>query len=256
VVKDPDLILTDIFGLMQNDPYVLQHLEEFQQTHGIDLRRDLAEPLGNEFLIAIDGPVLPQPSLKVIAEVDDGPKLENTIQFAITNINRILEAAQLPTWTLSSETVDGKTYHALTSAGNPMEIHYVMWTGYMIVAPNRALLTEAIRIRDSGTSILRSSAFRAELPPDGRDVASGIMYQNLQSMALAVPFAATDAASRALGADIRQASVLYKSMPKVAFVYGEQDRIMGTARGSFGINLASMLGLQGMLHAAGFGLPH
>jgi ferric-dicitrate binding protein FerR (iron transport regulator) len=255
VVKDPELILNDILALAQSEPDILLDLQKFELTHGIDIRRDLAEPLGNEILIAVDGPILPTPSWKVVLEVDNGPRLENAIQFAVTNVNRLLAAQGKPTITLASETVEGKTYHSLKSEGNPVEVHYTFWTGYMIVAPSRALLTEAIRVHDSGISLVRSTAFRAQLPPDGRDVASAIMYQNLEAMAQAVPSVAADAMSNKLQDQVRQAAILYTSMPKVAFVYGEQDRIEGTAKGSFGINIASMLGLHSMLHAAGFGNP-
>lgn len=255
VVKDPELILNDILALGQNEPNLLLDLQKFELTHGIDIRSDLAEPLGNEILIGVDGPVLPTPSWKVVLEVDNGPRLENAIQFAVTNVNRLLAAQMKPTVTLTSETVEGKTYHSLKVEGNPFEVHYTFWTGYMIVAPSRPLLTEAIRIRESGTSLVRSAAFRAHLPPDGRDVASAIMYQNLEAMAQAVPSVATDAISSKLQDQIRQAAILYTSMPKVAFVYGEQDRIVGTAKGSFGLNIASMFGLHGMLHSAGFGNP-
>jgi len=255
VVRDPELILDDIFGFAQNTPDIAEHLREMEQKHGIDLRRDLAEPLGNEVLLAIDGPLLPTPSWKLVMEVNDMPRLENAIQYAVTNVNRELQMLQKPEWTLGSETVDGKTYHSLTSKGSPMEIHYTSWMGYMLMAPSRVLLTEAIRIHDTGSSISRSAAFRAEMPADGRDVASGIMYQNLEAITRAAPSIVTDALSQGLQNEMRQAAIIQRSIPKVAVVYGESDRILGSAKGSFGINIASMLGFQGMVHAAGFGQP-
>jgi hypothetical protein len=256
VTKDAELILDDIFGMIQDSPEATQHLRDIEQKHGIDLRRDLAEPLGNEVLVAIDGPLLPTPSWKVVLEVNDMPRLENAIQYAVTNVNRELLLQQKPEWSLGSETVDGKTYHSLTSKGSPMEIHYTSWMGYMLLAPSRALLMEAIRIHDTGSSIARSTAFRAEMPSDGRDISSGIMYQNVESLSRAIPSVVTDPLSGAMQNELRQAAVLQKSFPKVAVVYGEPDRILGSAKGSFGINIASMLGFQGIVHAAGFGNPH
>jgi hypothetical protein len=246
VTKDPELILDDVLKIAQGDDQTLDHLRLFQETHGIDLRRDLAEPLGSEVLVALDGPVLPKPSWKVVFEVEDAPRLENTIQFAITNLNRELLARGLPTWKQESETVDGKTFFALTSEGSPIAIHYASWMGYMVFTPSRALVQEAIRIHDSGTSISRSEKFRSHLPPDGRDVASAVMYQNLESLAQSVPTMTTDVVP-----ELRTATLFQSSLPKVVFVYGEQDRILGSARGSFGIRIASMLGLHGLMEAAG-----
>jgi hypothetical protein len=251
ITKEPERILDDILGITFADgDSPANHLQEFEQTFGIDVRRDLAQPLGNEALVAIDGPLLPTPSWKFVFEVHDGAKLENAIQWAVTNINRIALAEQRPTWNLASETIDGKTYHVLTSEGSPVELHYTAWAGYMIVTPSRALLMDAIRIHDSGNSINRSSAFMALLPPDGRDLASAIMYQNFDAMAQSIPSMATDV-SRELRESI-EAAVLFKSaLPRVVFVYGEQDRILGSARGSHGLQIASMLGLNGLFEAVG-----
>ena len=253
VTKDPELIFDDILGLTASDGPVADSLREFQDSHNIDLRRDLFEPLGNEALVAIDGPLLPKPSWKVIVEVHDSGRLENTIQWAVTNINREAEARQLPTWSLSSETVDGKTFHALTSAGSPIEVHFTSWMGYMIFSSSRALLQDAIRIHDSGTSIRHSAAFRAEMPPDGRDTASAIMYQNLEAMAQSVPSVATDI-SKDVREALRSATLVQQSLPKIVFVYGEPNRILGSAKGSYGLRIASMFGLHHLLGSAGLGM--
>src|SRR4029453_5479983 len=136
----------------------------------------------------------------------------------VTNLNRELEARQLPTWSLESETVDGKTYHSLSSKGSPLGIHFTSWMGYMIFSTSRPLLIDAIRIQDSGSSIARSAAFRAQLPADGRDIASGVMYQNLAAMAQSVPLMATDI-SKDVREAMRTASLIEGSLPKVVFVY-------------------------------------
>jgi FecR protein/Putative zinc-finger len=255
ITKDPELILDDILSLTNRDGQAAEHLRALQETLRIDLRRDLAEPLGNEVLVAIDGPILPKPSWKVVFEVNDGPRLENAIQWTVTSLNQEAEANGLPTWTLESESVDGKVYHALTSKSSPMEIHYASWMGYMVVASSRALLTDAIRTHDSGNSINHSAAFRALMPSDGRDTASAIMYQNVEAMAQSIS-SITDV-SQQLRESIQEASLLQSSLPKVVFVYGESNRIMGSAQGSFGIRIASMLGFRHMIGATGFGtFPH
>jgi hypothetical protein len=251
VTKDPELIFDDLLTFAGTPDAI----RTFQEEHNIDLRRDLIQPLGNEALVAIDGPLLPTPSWKVILEVHDSARLENTIQWIVTEINREAEANQRPTWSFSSETVEGKTYHALTSTGSPMEIHFTSWMGYMIFSPSRALLMDAISIHDSGTSIRHSAAFRGELPPDGRDTASAIMYQNFASMAQSVPSVAGDL-SKDVRESLQTAALFQQSLPKVVFVYGEPNRILGAAKGSYGLRIASMFGLQGLMEASGMGNWH
>src|SRR5262249_28659446 len=77
VTKDPSLILDDVFSMMRGETNSLQNLQQFQAENHFDLRNDLAAPLGNEFLFALDGPLLPTPSWKVVIEVNDGARLQN-----------------------------------------------------------------------------------------------------------------------------------------------------------------------------------
>jgi hypothetical protein len=49
----------------------------------------------------------------------------------------------------------------------------------MIVAPDRALLLEALQTQASGDSLARSTAFKTVLPKDENENYSAIAYQNL-----------------------------------------------------------------------------
>jgi hypothetical protein len=83
------------------------------------------------------------------------------------------------------------------------------------------------------------------------------MYQNLEKVAQSLPSLATDALSGDVRESLRTATLFESSLPKVVFVYGDQDRILAAARGSYGLRIASMLGLRGLMDAAGMsGLWH
>jgi hypothetical protein len=56
---------------------------------------------------------------------------------------------------------------------------YTFADGFMIVAPTRALLIEALHTHASGNSLSRSAAFKALLPKDDNENYSAIAYQNL-----------------------------------------------------------------------------
>jgi hypothetical protein len=59
ITKDAATIIDEIMRLggLHNDGQ--DEFEKIQRETGIDIRRDLAEPLGGEFLLAMDGPFLP-----------------------------------------------------------------------------------------------------------------------------------------------------------------------------------------------------
>ncbi len=237
VTKDPSLMVEDIFGLIQSDARAQQDLENYERDHRIDIRRDIAAPLGNEFLIAVDGPILPNPSWKVVIEVNDAARLQNAIQWSIQEVNREAAARGEPAMTLASETAGGRTYYAVTSAKLPTAIHYTFWAGYMIISPSRALLIETIQNHDAGMTLARSAVFRSQFPADGHDYASGFIYQNVQAIANTLPAGALQQAVDAL--------------PTLVCMYGETDRIVMSSKGVLGMNIASIAGIHGMAQAIG-----
>ncbi|HYP53346.1 MAG TPA: FecR family protein, partial [Pyrinomonadaceae bacterium] len=59
VVKEPALLVDDLLGFLETvQPDLRRQLREIEAQQGIDIRRDLAAPLGGEFAFAIDGPLL------------------------------------------------------------------------------------------------------------------------------------------------------------------------------------------------------
>lgn len=222
-VKDPALIVDDLMGFLSAaEPDAMRELDEVQRIHRIDFRHDLAAPLGGEFLFAVDGPILPNPAWKVVVEVYDSARLQNTIQWAIGEYDREAAAKQQPVINLGSETVSGRTFYVITSPATSYEIHYTFWSGYLIAAPNRTLLIEAMQYHDTGITLARTEAFRSQLPFDGRDYVSGFLYQNVQNLAASVP-------------------------AMLICLYGEQDRIVVSSKGMLGSNLSQMAGLSGMI---------
>jgi hypothetical protein len=67
--------------------------------------------------------------------------------------------------------------HDLTS-GNILA-QYTFSDGYMIVAPSRAILMQALQTYASGDSLAQAAAFKALLPKDANDNYSAVAYQNL-----------------------------------------------------------------------------
>lgn len=238
VTKDPALIIDDLFGALQKEGNIWQDLQEIQQQHHLDIRYDLATPLGNEFLIAVDGPILPTPAWKVVVEVKDAARLQNSIQWLIDEFNREAALKGEPTLKLGTEVAGGRTFYTIGTTAVPMQINYTFWAGYLIAAPTRSLLEEAMQYRDTGNSLARSDSFRSQFPADNRDNASGFVYQNLQAMAKLLPIEGLS-------------EVVNKALPTLVCLYGESDRVMVSSKGMLGTNIMSLAGLTGMMQAIG-----
>ncbi|HMH43076.1 MAG TPA: hypothetical protein VK557_06310, partial [Pyrinomonadaceae bacterium] len=123
-----------------------------------------------------------------------------------------------------------------------VEVNYVMANGYLIAGPTRALVDQALRFHDSGSTLLHSPQFTAGLPADGNVNFSALIYQNLAQ--LAKPFA-NQAANMPSGPQ-RALTMAATMEPTLAYAYAFGDRIefaANTEGGPFGLSPATLLGM-------------
>lgn len=250
VLNDPAALVDDLFGVLGTvDPQAYEHLRRFEQEHGVDLRDGFAAPLGGEFAFAVDGPILPTPSWKMVIEVNDPERLQQSFEQAIAEINTTLAAEGKPGITQSRAEAGGRAFYAVASPGSKAEVHYAFADGYMIVAPSQALVDRAIRYRESGYTLTTSPRFAAALPADGNANFSALLYHDLAPLLAGVadklPQGNEAGALGAFAAD---------SLPTLAFAYARADRIELAATGDggpFGLSPATLLGAPGSMGLQG-----
>ena len=252
VVKDPKSLVGDLLGVLETvSPELRKNLDRQQSLHGLDIENDIAAPLGGEFAFAIDGPILPTPSWKLVFEVNDPEHLQQTLERVVTEVNK--EAAVFNKSGLSWEKADGgdRTFYTLKSADFGVQVNYVYSRGYMIVAPSRGLLERALGARDNGASLLHSSAFTAGLPADGNANFSAVFYHNLAP--LVQPFAqqiANTAQSLPKGPQEAVKAITADMKPTLAYAYAQGNSITfaaNTEGGPFGLSPATLLGMPNAL---------
>ncbi len=181
LTRDAEAVVQEILGFIQaNSSDAWIEIEEFQREHRFDLEYDLRSTFGGEFVVAIDGPLVPVPSWKLIAEVYNSAILQNTIDRMVFEINRVVVPEGHPPVTIEAETVGGQIYYALyLSPESP--IHYTYTGGYMIAAPNRTLVTQALQYQQARLSLAASTAFRDLMPAGSENHCSAVAYQNVAS---------------------------------------------------------------------------
>ncbi|HXO22007.1 MAG TPA: FecR domain-containing protein [Thermoanaerobaculia bacterium] len=269
VVKNPVSLLDELLASM---PEFGQELAKLESEHGFNLH-DLAAPLGGEIAFAVDGPLLPTPSWKLVAEVYDPAALERSFEQMASRLNDSLKAEGKPGVTLANAAAEGRTYYTLTSEEPKLEIDYVFVDGYLVAAPSRALLDRAIQQRASGYTLASSSKFQSLLPADKQLNFSALFYSNLGSslaplagiagrMASAQKSLAPAGASGGNTAGASQApslAALSRSGPTLVYAYAEEDRILfasSSETSPLGMNMGMLAGfghLIGMMDAAGHG---
>jgi FecR protein len=251
VVKNPVTLVDDLLNVLETvSPELRKNLDKQQTERGLDIRSDIAAPLGGEFAFAIDGPILPTPSWKLVFEVNDPAHLQQTLERVVGEVNK--EAARFGKGSLAWEqaSIGGRIYYTLRSSDfGFLEVNYTYANGYLIVGPSRALVERSLTTHDNGLSLLRSAKFTAGLPADGNANFSAVFYHNIAGL---VPAGLASTAADKLPSGPREAmkSIVSDMPPTLAYAYAQGDSITfaaNTEGGPFGLGPATILGMPNAL---------
>jgi hypothetical protein len=125
-----------------------------------------------------------------VIEVHDSQRLEQTLEKLAealrnqANENQAQgnppQSKQAHSIAIESEEVAGQRFYSVRDQTSGSVIaQYTFANGYMVVAPNRAIVMEALHTYATGDSLAHATAFRALLPKDANANYSAIAYQNL-----------------------------------------------------------------------------
>ena len=245
VVKNPTALVDDLLGVLNRvSPDLNKKLTDLQNDHGLDLRKDFAAPLGGEYAFAIDGPILPTPSWKLIFEVNDPAHLQQAFEHVVEEVNKQMAKEGKAGLGWDRTDAGGHTYYTLRSKDFGVEVNYVFANGYLIACPTRALVDQALKYHDSNVNLSHSAKFVAGLPADGNTNFSALVYHNLaplvQPFANRIPGAKSEEQQKAI------AAMAANMQPTLAYAYAFGDRIefaSNTEGGPFGLSPATLLGM-------------
>lgn len=247
-VKSPAQMMDDVFAFITaTGGDASAKRAEFQSEMNFDMRDDFAATLGGDFALAIDGPVIPTPSWKFIAEVNDQSKLQSTMGLIVQKMNDEATKHGKPGVTITQAEEDGRVFYTIASNRGPvpLEVDYTFDNGYLVAAPTRALVLKAIHVRESGVTLAKSETFTSLLPKDDHANASAILYQNLVSVAqpLADQLNPNEAQSFQ--------TIVSNAKPSLLVAYGDRTAIeVATTGRYFGFDINN-LALSQLLHLSG-----
>jgi hypothetical protein len=246
VVKQPTALVDELLSYMETaKPDLRKQIAAVEQLNGVSLRNDIAAPLGGEFAFAIDGPLAPTPSWKMVVEVNDQAKLQATLEQVVRQVNEWSAKLGKKGLTWENATVGGRSFYTLKSADYGVEFNYVYANGYLVAGPSRGLVMTALQIRESGVTLPRSARFRSGLPEDGNANFSAVFYQNLATIMDNAPQVVRDRAQQ-MAQEHGSIKNLAADIPTLAYVYAQGDRwtfATNTEGGPFGIGPATLLGM-------------
>lgn len=241
VTKEPALLVDDLFAIASaSRPDFQAKLAQAEERLGFSLKDDLAEVLGGDAALAVDGPLLPTPAVKLVVEVYDPPRLQATIVKLVSLLDAEAKKAGRPGVRLVTEAAGGLTVHALVSGDGVSRLQYAFVDGYLVAAPEKALLVRAAEAHASGDTLLTAPKLVALLPGEGPLDFSMLAFQDVGG--------ALGSLARSLGAASGSAaSELSSSGASLAWAWAEPTRVVF---GSSGAGLSDL----GSLVAAGAAL--
>jgi hypothetical protein len=237
ISKSPSAMLDDLLNISNASGYsATENIARGESELKIRFHQDLADTLGGEATFALDGPILPTPSWKVIIEVHDPNRLQSTIQQLIADVNEHVKKEH-PGLALAQETTNGTTFYTIHAqdATKSFTVTYTFTDGYMILGPSKALVMNAIAIHQNGNSLAHSADFRALLPKDDHADVSAVLYQNLAPVIGPIAQQLTPSQLQSLQ------QLAAESKPSVVCAYGEENAIrVATSSRLFGFDLNTL----------------
>ena len=212
-----------------------------------ELVESLIGMLGGEIAVALDGPLLPQPSWKAVVEVYDPAGLQQAVDSWLGLIKVVSGDDGLGVRVVEGATPEESVYRLSVGGVN---IHYAYIDGYLVVGGNRAVLDRARQIYASGVTLLDAEEFQELLPLDSYLDFSALSYARLDgSLALPLLNLMTLDPDTLRGQVLDELRQILEGAAMFG-VYNEPDRIRLVANGS---NVAPFYGLP-MLPALGAGV--
>lgn len=255
LTRDMGAIVAEIFlALERIDPEEWSQFVAFQEQYRFDLQYDLASAMGGEFVLALDGPFLPTPSWKAIAEVYDSAALQNAIERLVFEFNRVSPLEDGPQLEAEAENVSGRVFHALRFSDGGPEIHYTFVGGYMVAGPTGALVNQSVQYYETRSTLGDSPQFRALFPAGSQNYCSAVMYQNVAAAAGSLSEFIPESTPLD-GVQLEAVrDMLAESSPMLACVIAEENRILALNEGDSVFNILSLGGLNALIQQFGSSL--
>jgi hypothetical protein len=168
-------------------------------------------------------------------------------------INAEAAAHGKPGVRLSQEESDGRLFFRLATVDG-VEIAYAsVVDGYLVAAPSKALILEAIAHRAAGTTLVESQAFRSRLPQDVDPDFSAMVWQSLGGT---IGQLGQLLAGEGVAPELREQleTMAAESGPTLVVAYGESDRIGFVAQGEngpLGFSFEKILSILGAVAGGG-----
>ncbi len=183
--RDPREAFDQLASVLGPESEMMAGFDEIENQTGIDVRDDVAAALGTDFVVAVDSINMGQPTWVGVFEVLNPGSLDSVIQRMVDRVNAEasadLGAGETPDFalTFAEENVNGRTWKVLSGTDADEALYWTYDRGFMVVSADRGAAARAINVRDSASSLIRTSRFQQQFPSGSGVHNSGFMWLDL-----------------------------------------------------------------------------
>jgi hypothetical protein len=220
-MRQPGQLFQEFTALMAAQGISVQsELGEIEQELGSGFVANLTAAMGTEAAFAVQGLSVTGPTWVAISLVNDPAVVDASIRKLVDVCNANATSAGTGC-TLEQETVNGQVWNTLRLTGLPVGVSWSHYGGYLIAASDRGTGDRAIAARNTGSALVWSSAFRAQLPASATLHPSAFAWMNPKG---ALGFLSTAAPNPAV------AELLSARDPMLLVVDGKPDQVHLSSR--------------------------
>jgi hypothetical protein len=171
-----DELTSQLSGSSPSSTGVFQDVEE---KLGTGFAANLASAFGTESAFALEGFSTTGPLWVLAVLVNNPSTVDSSIQRLVDAFNAELAPEdQAKRVSLTQETSNGRVWMTLKSGQFPLSATWTYDEGYLVAASDQGAALRAIANRNGGSSLVRSSEFRQQLPSSAGLHPSGFVWLN------------------------------------------------------------------------------
>jgi len=165
-MREPGQLFQEFTALMsKQQPTFEADLSKLEEKLGAGFAASLTAAMGTEAAFAVQGLSVTGPTWVIAALVNDASVVESSIGKLVDACNAdVIPGDQTKGCTVGHETAGSLVWNTFKAAGLPFGVTWTFYGGYLIVASDRGTGERAIATRSTGSALIWSSSFQAQLP--------------------------------------------------------------------------------------------
>jgi hypothetical protein len=197
------------------EPSFETNLAQVEQRLGAGFVENLTAAMGTEAAVALHGISVAGPTWTMVALTNNAGVIDSSVAKVVEVFNAALGPdEQNKRCILAQESTGGRVWHTMTAGTVPFGVTWTYDGDYLVAASDRATAERALATRSSGSALIWSPAFQAQLPGSAAIHPSAFAWLNTKGVLGAFSALSANPAVSGLLADRDPVLVMFDAKPE------------------------------------------